>query len=84
MLTCMSLTSISLMACFLHELAKTNKWVSSTLDCGISLQISDTEILLMRLREATKAIKAAYQKDSLQEMMNVEAILCSTIEDRSG
>ena len=64
--------AIYVMACFLHGLAKTNKWVSSTLDCGISLQISDTEILLMRLRQNAELIKSVYEeRGDLSEMMMV-------------
>jgi len=63
--------AIYVMACFLDDLSKISRWVSNTLDCGISLQI-DNEILFLRLKENTKAIKKLYKaKQDLSEIMMV-------------
>jgi len=60
------------MACLLNEISRVSNWVSKTLDCGISIQISDNEIVLLRLREHVKDIIKQYkQKHDLSEKMMV-------------
>lgn len=63
--------AIHTMACFLHELSRLSKWVSDTLDAGITLKLDD-EILFMRLRADTKSIKQAYKKGTLAELLMVD------------
>lgn len=68
--------AIYVMACFLNEFSKISKWVSNTLDCGISLQISDDEILFLKVSKSAKLIKKLYkQKQDLSEIM----IVCGKI-----
>jgi len=71
--------AIYIMACFLYELSRLTNWVSDTLECGISLQLND-EILFMRLRDTTKAIKRAYKNKTLAELLIVEDVKPTTKE----
>lgn len=65
--------AVYVLACFLNDLSKISKWVSSILDCGISIAISDGEILLLHIKETTKTIIEQYRdKHDLSEMMMVE------------
>lgn len=64
--------AVHVLACLLNDLSKINKWISNVLDCGISVAISDTEILLLRVRESSKTIIEQYKsKHDLSEMMMV-------------
>jgi hypothetical protein len=64
--------AIYTMACFLDELSRISKWISNILDCGISLKISNDEILFLKLREGVKTIKKLYkEKQDLSEIMYV-------------
>lgn len=71
--------AIYIMACFLHELSRFSNWVSDILECGISLKLKD-EILFMRLKGDTKAIKQAYKNKTLTELMIVEDVKPTTKE----
>lgn len=62
--------AIYTIACFMDDLSKISKWVSNIVDCGISLKISDDEIIFLRVTEAAKDIKQLYiERQDLSEIM---------------
>lgn len=75
--------AIYTMACFLHELSRLTNWVSDILECGVSFKLND-EILFMRLRDTTKAIKRAYKNKTLAELLIVEDVKPTTKEALNG
>lgn len=68
--------SIYLIACCINEISKYTNWINNTVDMGISLQISETEILLMNIHENAKIIKKLYKKKhDLSEIMIVRKVI---------
>lgn len=66
-------------ACLVHDISKRTKWINSTIDYGISLKLSETEILLMSIRESAKTIKALYrEKGDFSEIMMVDKSIGGT------
>lgn len=54
--------SIYQIAYCIDKISRYEKWISNTLDLGISLQISDNEILLMSIHANAKELKHIYEK----------------------
>lgn len=64
--------AIYVVACFMDDLCKLSKWVDNNVCCGISLKISQEEILLRKITENAKVIKKLYEdKGDLSEIMMV-------------
>lgn len=70
--------SIYQIAYCINKISRYEKWVSNVIDFGISLQISDSEILLMSIHASAKELKSIYEKtkDYSNLMMIRKVIKC--------
>lgn len=63
---------VYLVACLIDDISKINKWVDNNVNCGISLVLSESEILLLKVEQNAKIIKKLYKKKGdLSEIMRV-------------
>ena len=54
--------NIYLIACFIQELSKLSKLVNNIVNCGITLKLSENEIVFLKVTENAKDIKKLYEE----------------------